>query len=434
MKSVQYSKSLEVRKSVDVLVVGGGTAGIAASISASILGAKVLLIESQTCLGGLGTSGLVPVFQTFTDGVNFVAGGVGKLIYDRMIKQNILREDMTFDLERLKILYEDLLKENGVEFIYCTTLIDVIKDKHSIKTAVLNSKSGIYAVDAKTFIDCTGDGDLSYISGAEYFKGDKDGKMMAGTLCTIWNNVDFENFDLAGQEGNIEKAYADGVFTVKDKHLPGMFYSGENLALGNLGHCFGLDGTDERSITDAFIYQRKIMQEYKNYYNGYIKGFERASLVTTAPMMGVRESRRIVCDYMLKVDDFINRASFEDEIGRYCYAIDLHESECSDDANEQFKKEYYTKFRYNKGESYGIPYRSITVKGFDNLLVAGRCIGCDRYMLGSIRVMPGCFITGAAAGAAAYLTSKLNTDIRGFEFSLLKDALNSVMKKAIKTY
>lgn len=428
MQKIEYKKQLDVREEVDVLVVGGGAAGVSAAIAAASAGVKVMLIESQTALGGLGTLGLVPVFQTFTDGIKFIAGGVGKVIYDRMLKGDILRKDRTFNTEKLKVLYEDLLLEYGVDFVYQTTLIDVIKEGENIKTAILNAKSGTYAVNAKVFIDCTGDGDLSVLSGATYSIGDKDNKMMAGTLCSIWNNVDFGSFDYAEQERNIERAYEDGVLSVKDKHLPGMFYAGVGMTLGNLGHAYNLDGTSERSLTKAFIEQKKTMLEYENYYKNYIKGFENSYLVTTASMMGVRETRRIDCDYQLNVNDFINRASFADEIGRYSYAIDIHESDASEKANEQFKKEYYSTYRYKKGESYGIPYRSLTVKGFNNLLVAGRCICCDRYILGSIRVMPGCYITGQATGVAAAICVINNCGIRDFDFKVLKNRLEELEK------
>ena len=426
MDKILYAKDLEIKKNVDVLVIGGGCAGVAAAIAAAQGGVKVLLLESQTALGGLGTLGLVPVFQTFDDGLKFLAGGVGKLIYERMRKRNILRPDLTFACEKAKILFEDLLIEFGVEFRYCSTVIDVIAENKTLTTVIVNSKSGIYGIKAKVFIDCTGDGDVSAMAGAEYLKGDDEGGMMAGTLCSIWNNVDFNRFDHTEQEGKIEEAYNDGIFTVKDKHLPGMFDARNNLALGNLGHEFGVDGTDEESLTKAFVSQRKKMQEYEKYYNNYISGFEKANLVATASMFGIRETRRIVGDYILNVEDFKKRATFEDEIGRYCYAIDVHETKPSEEENEQFKKEYYQTYRYKQGESYGIPYRSIIVKGLKNLLVAGRCISCDRLMLGSIRVMPGCFITGQAAGAAASIAVNYDNDIRAFDFGLLKNRLEEL--------
>ncbi|MBR6499630.1 MAG: FAD-dependent oxidoreductase, partial [Clostridia bacterium] len=116
--------------------------------------------------------------------------------------------------------------------------------------------------------------------------------------------------------------------------------------------------------------------------------------------LGIRESRRVTCDYTLNVEDFKRQAVFGDEIGRFNYGVDIHSSTNDSAGYEKFIGEY-TSLRYKDGESYGIPLRSIIVKGFDNLLCAGRCIGTDRYMLSSVRVMPGCFITGQAAGVAA---------------------------------
>ena len=117
-------------------------------------------------------------------------------------------------------------------------------------------------------------------------------------------------------------------------------------------------------------------------------------------MLGIRESRRILCDYTLKSRDFLARRKFGDEIGRYCYPIDIHIMNTSDEEMERFNKEYRG-MRYNDGESYGIPLRSLIPRSFTNAFTAGRCMGADRQMEASIRVMPGCYITGQAAGCAA---------------------------------
>jgi len=149
---------------------------------------------------------------------------------------------------------------------------------------------------------------------------------------------------------------------------------------------------------------RRRMPEYARFYSEYVKGYVNMHLASTAPFLGIRESRRIVCDYMLNVKDFVKRAVFPDEIGRYCYPVDMHISNPGDlAAYEAFLKEYEKDLHYRKGESYGIPYRSLVPKSFSNALVAGRCMGVDRKMQASIRVMPGSFITGHAAGAAAAL-------------------------------
>ena len=130
-------------------------------------------------------------------------------------------------------------------------------------------------------------------------------------------------------------------------------------------------------------------------------------------------------DYKLSLDDFKNRAAFDDEIGRYCYPVDIHSPTNDKAGYEKFKRDYDS-LRYKQGESYGIPYRALTVKGFDNLLVAGRCISTDRYMQSSVRVMPGCFITGQAAGAAAALAAVKDGDVRALDVKALQKRLKEL--------
>ena len=149
----------------------------------------------------------------------------------------------------------------------------------------------------------------------------------------------------------------------------------------------------------------------RRFYKEYLKGFERMELVASGSLLGIRESRRILGDYVLNLEDFKRRAIFDDEIGRYSYPVDIHASRPGEKEYKQFEEEFRT-LRYDKGESYGIPYRTLTPRGLENLLVAGRCISSDRYLQGSVRVMPGCFITGQAAGVAAALAVEHETGTR----------------------
>ena len=128
---------------------------------------------------------------------------------------------------------------------------------------------------------------------------------------------------------------------------------------------------------------------------------------------------------MLNVNDFLGRSVFDDEIGRYCYPIDLHIKATDKAEYEKFWADFTARYRYKAGESYGIPYRSLCPVGFRNLLVAGRCVGTDREMLASLRVMPGCFITGQAAGAAAAVTAD-NEDIRSADISDIQKSLKKI--------
>ncbi len=237
---------------------------------------------------------------------------------------------------------------------------------------------------------------------------------MAGTLCSLWTDIDWSAVVRHGRqsdESRLEDAFRDHVFTVPDRHLPGMFRVGSHTGGGNIGHVFDLDGTDERSITRGLIAARKSLVEYQRYYQRYLPGFEQMELVATAAQLGVRESRRIMGDYVLNLEDFKSRATFPDEIGRYSYAVDIHAAQPDLASYQRYAKDFH-ELRYGKGESYGIPYRSLVPRKLRNVLVAGRCISTDRYVQSSIRVMPGCFITGQAIGVAAAIAVKQGCDAR----------------------
>lgn len=400
-----YTRELKEKYCVDVLVVGGGAAGVSAAVAAARQGRSVLLVESTGTLGGLGTSGMVPSFAPFTDGKNIVASGVGLEIRQKALADIPIETYWSaFNCEALKRAYDDIITESNVRLSLFTTVCDAIVHEGHIDSVVCTAKSGMFAVTARIYIDCSGDGDLCAMAGGAYEKGDKEsgGAVMPGTLCSLWCGIDWEKTGGVKQNAYIEKAYADGVLTYEDRHLSGFFVGTDKLGGGNIGHLFDLDPTDEQSLTRAMIWGRRSMLEYERYYKEYLKGYEHMQLCATAALPGVRESRRLVCDYTLNIDDFRSRAVFEDEIGRYCYPVDIHVANTDKKEYERFQQEYAS-MRYQKGESYGIPYRCLISASFFNLLTAGRCVGTDRKLQSSIRVMPGCFITGQAAGAAAAL-------------------------------
>ncbi|MGI6373245.1 MAG: FAD-dependent oxidoreductase [Caldicoprobacterales bacterium] len=426
MGKVVFQRDLEVRHEVDVLVVGGGPAGVAAAVSAARQGAKVFLAEATACLGGLGTSGMVPAFMQFTDGVNFLAGGIGEEILNKMWEYGgkIEGSEYSIKVEALKRVYDDIVTEAGVDFTLHTQMVAVDAEDGLVNYVVFAAKSGMFAVKAKIYIDGTGDGDLCAWAGAEYEKGDENGEMMAGTLCSLWANIDWDRV-VRPDNRRLEEAIKDKIFTYEDRHLSGIWRTGKTLGGGNIGHTYDVDGTDERSLTKSLIWGRKSMTEFERYYREYLDGYEEMELAATGAILGIRESRRILGDYVMVLDDFINRASFDDEIGRYAYPVDIHPSDTSVEGFKKFEKEYHN-LRYKDGESYGIPYRALTPKGLQNVLVAGRCVSCDRYMQSSIRVMPGCYITGQAAGVAAAMAAEKNTDTRGIDIKELQSRLKAI--------
>ena len=432
MQNITYSREIPVRYHCDVMVVGGGPSGVAAAVTAARQGATVILVEAGTCLGGLGTAGLVPAFMSFTDGINFLAGGFGRDLLDRLAEENSGNWDQwkcsSIKVEQLKRVYESMMAKAGAKFIYQTKLIDVVRKGSIVESAICAGKSGLFAISAKTFIDGTGDGDLCVLAGADYKQGDADGNTMPGTLCSLWADIEWDRVyakagGLGAGNAKIEEAIQDGVFTHEDRHLPGMWRVSERIGGGNIGHTFGVDGTQEESLTAAFVWGRQSLLEYERYYKAYLKGFEKMDLVVTASLMGIRETRRITCDYELSVDDFARRAVFEDEIGRYSYPIDIHIAKPDMASYQQYKKDFST--RLGPGESYGIPYRSLTPLKLDNVWVAGRCVGTDRGMQASLRVMPGCFITGQAVGLAATLAVKASSTSRQIDVTDLQRGLRA---------
>jgi len=340
---------------------------------------------------------------------------------------DVTRPEVFFKGEVLKRVYDQLILESGIEFSLMTRVIEVETDGERVTAAICEGKSGIFAVVADVFIDCTGDADLCARVGAPFAQGDADGHVQAGTLCSVWANIDWEAANRAHhgiwrQQEHLPRAFADGVFSVQDAHLPGMIPVAAHVGYGNIGHAFGVDGTDERSLTAALMDMRKKLLEYERFYKEYLTGYEQMELVSTAAVLGIRETRRIVGDYVLKLDDFRNRASFDDEIGRFAYGVDLHASTPSPEDYQSFLQDYKC-LQLAPGESYGIPYRVLLPQGKRNLLTAGRCVSTDRSIQASIRVMPGCFITGQAAGVAAALAVEAGMSTRDISIRELQTRL-----------
>lgn len=418
------------------MVAGGGPAGIAAAVTAAGMGAKVFLAENLSAFGGMGTSGGLPFFCRPTDGINFLSAGFGEEVYNRLWEENGAGADMVrgehpeqvggfiYDPEVLKRVYDRLAADAGVDFLFNTSLIDVMAEGGTLTHAVCSAKSGLFAVSAKVFIDATGDGDLCAMAGAEYEKGDENGLMQAGTLCSLWSGIDWSRMKIWSDGARLPEAVEANLFSVPDISLPGILHTVSDSGWGNVGHVFGVDGTDEQSITQAMLDARRRISEYETYYRRFVPGAENAVMLWTSSYLGLRESRRIVGDYVLCVEDFKRQAVFPDEIGRYAYPVDLH---APHPMRKRADNDLFQTLRYrNPGESYGIPYRCLIPRGLDNVLVAGRCVSTDRYMQGSLRVQPGCHITGQAAGCAAALAASGSGKVRELPVAVLQRKLTEL--------
>jgi len=429
---VAFKQPLAVKYNVDVAVMGGGPSGLAAAVIAARQGCRVLLVEAQNCLGGMGTSGLLPILMPFGDGVNYYAGGFGREVHDKLLPAGATIPGHPYGkllspirVEGLKRLYDDLTLTAGVSLLLETRLVAVECDQGVVNYVVCAAKSGLFAVRAKVYVDATGDGDLCAWAGAPFEKGDANGEMMGGTLCSLWMDIDWPTVRKSkadAEEVLIQALREDhSILPQCDPHLPGIVEVGPAIGGGNVGHCYGVDGTDEKSLTEAAIFSRRLLPAYERFYRARMKGYERASLLATAPLLGIRETRRIFGDYVLNEADFYRKSVFVDEIGRYHYFIDTHLSKPDWDNFEKHLD--LRKKTLSTGGNYGIPYRCLTPRGLANVLVGGRCISTDRAMQSSVRVTPGCFITGQACGMAASMMAASGKDSRSISVAELQQRL-----------
>lgn len=425
---IEFKQNVPIRHQVDVCVAGGGPAGVAAAVAAARAGASVFIAEATGCFGGLGTAGLVPAFCGVGNGVSILGGPFCKEILKAMdIPEGAHDREFSFiDAEKLKVVYDRIIESSGCSFALECRLAGVIAEHGRMEAAIFTEcgRESLFAVKAKVFIDATGNGDLAAWAGADYVQGNAQGLVMPSTLCSSWANVDWEQYNKKDKKlfDILLQAIDDGVFSLQDWHHSGMFPTGNSTAGGNFGHVFNLrtDNTDSRNA--GWLDSRKRLNEFKYFYNHYVPGFQRAEMLTSAALMGVRECRRITGEYMLTLDDFKNKARFEDEIGVFAYSVDIHPLDDSKAEFERFQREFYGNLRYQRGECYGVPYRVLIPGKLKNVLTAGRCVSTDQPMAASIRVMPGCYLTGYAAGTAAALAP--SGDVRKVDAANIRQTMN----------
>lgn len=429
--------ALSLDDSWDVIVVGGGPAGCTAAAAAAREGAKTLLIEATGALGGMGTSGLVPAWCPFTDKERIIYGGMAeKILKDCIAGMPHVPEDRfdwtPIDPELLKGLYDDLVTSNGAEVLFNSFLAGVDADGNGhVKALIIANKAGLTAYQAKVYIDTTGDADLAAWAGAEYEKGDDNGEMQPATHCFTLTNVDMYGFEHCGSvrygqgETAIDRILASGKYPeIPDRHACNNIV-GPGAVGFNAGHVWNVDNTDPMSVSKALIEGRKIAKAFRDGLAEFFpEAFANAHLTQTGSLLGIRETRRIIGDYYLTIDDFSGLKSFPDEICRNCYFVDVHhkKSEIGTDAEIGCSP---TAIHLKKGESHGIPYRCLTPKGLDNVLVAGRNISTDRSVQGSTRVMPVCLCMGEAAGIGAALAAKSSADVHAVD----TDKLRTILKE-----
>lgn len=389
-------------KKFDVLVAGGGFAGTAAAISAARGGKKVMLFDKFNAPGGAAAVNLVTPFMPYwtinkeRNKREYLTGGIFSEIVGKLRELGAMEGDDKFSDEYLKLVLNRMIKEAGVTVLYHAYLKDVEKEGKSIKSVTVSALGQDIKIAADTFIDATGDGVLSYLAGCSFMLGrNGDNLCQPMTLCFRVANVDVGRFYAEMPE--MQKLYKEkqslGEISNPRENILTFVVPAKGIIHFNTTRVVKLNPTDPFDVTEAEFAAREQVFELFDLLKASFSSMKDADLIMTAAGIGVRESRMIEGEHILTANDLKECTKFPDSVARGNYDIDIHNPEGTGTSH------YY----FAPGEYYTIPYRSLTVKDADNLLVAGRCISADHEAQASIRIMPICASTGEAAGIAASL-------------------------------
>lgn len=468
LKTHNYEAEIELDDSYDVIVAGAGTAGCLAALSAAREGKRVLLLEDSGRLGGMmtrGNAGLTKfiVHTPTTEGYDEVIedlqsgdrsvstiGGLTREFIDGIIEDGTALGTYGYpgsyvipDPYKLKRRLFEMMKREGVDVLLHASVFDVIMDDSKIAGLVVRCVSKRKAFKSKMIIDCTGDGDVSYLAGAPFnfgvTKNDwtyKEKGVPVGTTTTMGAmyrvcNVDLKkclkhlkkNPDLFVEHGFSKMSFEQiwecvndnqsAVFRVSDGEKVHQIYNSTVPGVCTL--CCSLseqrDGTSSESLTKAEYELLEVTREMVERMRKYIPGFENASIVD-CPEVGIRETRHIMGKYVLDGEEVLKSVQFEDSIGRGSHPVDTH-----------FLPERFHNPDYKKRWSYSIPYGCLVPLKIENLFVAGRCVSCSYEAAGAIRPTATCMVLGEAAGLASAVCVDVKQSPRNLEYKYLKPKL-----------
>ena len=432
----------------DVLVVGGGIAGVAVAVTAARNGMKTTLVESQGTLGGLATNGYVT-------GIAGMVEGICQEFIDKMDEEGavIHRPHLpSFDPEKGKIILERMLLEAGVRLLYYTTLLDVSVENQAIRQVLCHCKSGKMSINAKIVVDTTGDADVAAAAGVPYEVGSAEfaGLNMSTTLAFRMGNVNLRRYREAMQAWHKKQTSSNKMSIIADLEekavkngdlphfifptaliyqVPGTTENDADITVMT-AHSFYNRNLDVEDLTRQTIEQHQQIMHLEKFFRKYVPGFAKSRLTGLANMHGVRDSRRIIGEYVLKDADVVCARKFEDGIAKFPEFLDTHHptsprlgfirhihldkpeelavcrpAQCTGDMHPMMRPGGY-EARCNPKEYCEIPYRSLVAQGVNNLLVAGRCVSAEFNALAAVRVIATGMSTGQAAGIAAALCIK----------------------------
>ncbi len=386
-----------MNKKYDVIVVGGGPGGVSAAVSAAKNGMSVLMIERYGFAGGMATAGLVNPFMPYrskTDQNHCLPTPIFMGIIKSLSENNALEKGgLIFDDEILRILLDKLLIESKVNILYHSLVTGAESRKGMISKVSVACKDGEKEFEAKVFIDATGDGDLADFAGFKTEKGRKqDGACQPMTLCFRLGGVKADDWGALWKELNaiFKEGKANG--TISDPREDVLIFRTlrPDVVHFNTTRVIAKDGTTSTGLGEAEVIARKQVWELFNVFKQKSPLCKNAFILKIASQIGVRETRRVIGDYVLDADDVVKAKTFDDGIARSSYPIDIHNPTGTG-----------TVLKDVEGSFYEIPYRCIVPIGSKNLLMACRAISSTHEAHSSLRVMPVVASIGEAAGLAA---------------------------------
>ena len=445
--------TIDQRLNADVVVVGGGPAGMCAAIAAARQGVSVILVEQGGFCGGMATRGLVGPFMTCYDakGETMIIRGLFEEVVDRMVARGFAihpaevhggtaftswikvghEHETPYEPEGLKLVVDEMLTEAGVKILYHTDFLRPILEGEAITGILVSSKRGMEVIGASVVIDCTGDGDVAARAGVPYEMGNEElGLIQPATMFFQISNVDSDavEADIQANRHNfyrkdgvnyrslhwrVSQARAAGDWTL-DRVSIGLFRMPKKDEWSiNTARIMGIDTTESESLTTAELEGRKQVDEIFRFLRKYVPGCADARLKASASHVGIRESRHIKGAYRLTADDLISGKVPEDSVFVAANSIDVH-------GRFGPKSNYYIAIN---GNYYGVPYRSLLPAGVEGLLIAGRCVSADSAAAGAIRVIPPCMAMGQAAGVAAAMAVKEKITVREVDAQKLRETL-----------
>ncbi len=417
----------------DIVVVGGGFAGVAAAIAAGREGAEVLLVEQSNCLGGAAANCLVnpfmPYYSKCDDGSKLMlSAGIFEEICDELIaitreldgedSPHIQKPLFTFSEEYLKIVLNRMVLGAGVDILFHTSVVGAKKKDGAITSLIISNQDGLTELAADYFVDCTGDANLAHQAGFPTRVGRAaDGLCQPMTLCFRVGDIDTVTFHRNSklmQERYREWQAAGKTRNVRENVLVFRTTSDRILHF-NTTRVVKLNPTSAADVTKAEIEAREQVYEMITFLKQCVPGCEHAKLISTAMNIGIRESRMIDGEYILTQEDLLAYTHFEDGIAACNYDIDIHNPEGAGTSH----------FYFPNGKYYTIPYRALIPRRSVNLLVAGRCISSTHEAQASYRIMPTVCTLGQAAGLAAAMAKASDISVREIDVPALRDKLRA---------